>query len=234
MHKDYSQKSGRKQNIDKGFKGDNMKFDGIIFDMDGVIVDVSRSYREAIRLTAGYFLGREIMLQEVSDIKSKMGFNNDWDASYALINDKSISYKKVKAYFQAIYLGNGQKKGLINNEYLLISKTQLLSIKDKYEKIGIASGRPKEEANYVIKNNKLKGVFDFIVTLDDVKKDKPSPESIIKVKEKLELKNTVYIGDSSNDVLAASAAGIPSIYIGEQNIGTYRFLSTLKAVEYLL
>jgi len=35
------------------------KYDGLIFDMDGVLVDVSQSYREAIRQTAGYFLKRK-------------------------------------------------------------------------------------------------------------------------------------------------------------------------------
>jgi HAD superfamily hydrolase (TIGR01548 family) len=211
-----------------------MKFDGLIFDMDGVIVDVSKSYREVIRITAGYFLNREVTEMEVSNIKNKVGMNNDWDTTYALINSKKFSYKKVKAYFQSIYLGNKRRSGLITKESLLITRAQFLKLKNKYNKLGIATGRPKEEADYVIFNNQLENIFDCIVALEDVKRGKPFPDSINKVITTLQLKNTVYIGDSPSDILAAKAAGIPSIYIGKQNIGTIRFLSVAKAMEYLL
>lgn len=211
-----------------------MKYDGIIFDMDGVIVDVSNSYREAIRLTAGYFLGRFVNKQEVLRLKNKAGMNNDWDVTYALINNKCLSYEKVKAYFQSVYLGSNSKKGLMIKEKLLITKKQFRKLKDKYKKLGIATGRPKEEADYVIINNQLEDYFDCIVALEDVKRGKPFPDSINKVIRALKLKNTVYIGDSPSDILAAKAAGIPSIYIGGQKIGTVRFLSVAKAMEYLL
>lgn len=212
----------------------NNKYDGLIFDMDGVIVDVNQSYRETIRQTASFFLKRTIKTQEVSNIKSKVGMNNDWDATYALINNTTISYKKVKDHFQSLYLGNSNKKGLISNEKLLISKSQFNKLKYMYKKIGIATGRPKEEAYYVITNNHLEKIFDCIIALEDVKQGKPSPDSIIKVINTLKLKNTVYIGDSPNDVIAAKASGITSIYIGQQQIGTMRFQSVLQAVKYLL
>ena len=69
----------------------NAKYDGLIFDMDGVIVDVSRSYREAIRQTAGYFLKRNVLMSEVGEIKNKPGMNNDWDAPYSLINKPTLN-----------------------------------------------------------------------------------------------------------------------------------------------
>jgi len=210
------------------------KFDGLIFDMDGVLVDVSRSYREAIRQTASYFLERSVLMSEVDEIKNKVGMNNDWDATYALINNPNISYEGVKSYFQSIYLDNGQKSGLINNEKLLISKQKVQSLKNKYKKLGIATGRPKKEAEYVINKNKLIEIFDCIIALEDVENSKPSPDSILMVIEKLNLKQTVYIGDSPSDVIAAERAKIPSIFVGKQTIGTIRFQTMLEVVQYLL
>ncbi len=210
------------------------KYDGLIFDMDGILVDVSRSYREVIRQTASYFLKKEVTMKEVDLIKSKVGMNNDWDATYALINDKTFSYEEVKKYFQSLYLGNEKKKGLIVNEKLLISKIQLKKLKEIYQRLGIATGRPKKEASYVITENKLTGIFDSIVALEDVKNGKPAPDSINKVINFLDLKNTVYIGDSPNDVVAAEAAGIPSIYVGDEIIGTMSFQSVIEVIEYLL
>lgn len=211
-----------------------MKYDGIIFDMDGVLVDVTKSYREAIRLTAGYFLRRNVTMDEVSRIKNQPDMNNDWEATYALINDEKIPFNKVKDYFQSLYLGNGKRRGLINVEKLLISKNQLIKIKNIYKKLGIATGRPKFEAEYVISLNQLEGVFDCMVAMEDVEKDKPSPDSIIKVMKILNIQNTVYIGDSPSDVLAAKAAGIPCFYVGNQKLGTKRFPSVGSVINYLL
>jgi len=209
-------------------------YDGLIFDMDGVLVDVSKSYREAIRQTASYFLKRDIPMSEVDLIKDRVGMNNDWDATYALINNPNISYEAVKSYFQYIYVGNDQKSGLINNEKLLISKQKLQSLKNKYKKMGIATGRPKIEAEYVINKNQLSTLFDCVIALEDVANSKPSPDSILMVIEKLNLKQTVYIGDSPSDVIAAERAKIPSIFVGKQNIGTIQFQTMLEVVQYLL
>ncbi len=210
------------------------KYEGLIFDMDGILVDVTQSYREAIRQTAGYFLKRNVLKSEVNAIKNKTGMNNDWDATYALINKPAISYEEVKSYFQTLYLGGDKNIGLINNEKLLIPKQKLEKIKYKYNKLGIATGRPKKEAEYVIKKNKLEKIFDCIIALEDVANSKPSPDSLLSVIKKLDLKQTIYIGDSPSDVLAAEAAKIPSIFVGKQNIGTIRFKTVLKVVQYLL
>ncbi|MEW6332693.1 MAG: HAD family hydrolase [Thermodesulfobacteriota bacterium] len=61
----------------------------VVFDMDGVIIDVSRSYREAVRQTARLFLrGAKgfaalpdplFSLVDLARLKATGGLNNDWD-----------------------------------------------------------------------------------------------------------------------------------------------------------
>lgn len=61
----------------------------VVFDMDGVIIDVSRSYREAVRRTARLFLrgakGFDKLpdplfpLVDLARLKQTGGLNNDWD-----------------------------------------------------------------------------------------------------------------------------------------------------------
>jgi HAD superfamily hydrolase (TIGR01548 family) len=68
----------------------------LVFDMDGVLVDVSASYREAIRQAAYIFLkgckGGELLpqplfsLSELAAVKQSGGLNNDWDMTHRIIS----------------------------------------------------------------------------------------------------------------------------------------------------
>lgn len=209
-------------------------YDSLLFDMDGVLIDVTRSYRVCIQKTAGFFLGRTVSRDEVTMIKAKVGMNNDWDATYALIGRKDIPYKKVKDYFQKLYLGDGKKKGLIEKEGLLISRTNLISLKRKYKKLGIVTGRPRSEAEYVIKRFKLETVFDILIAKEDSTREKPFPDPIVKAVGILKSKTPVYIGDSPSDAVAASAANIPCLYIGRNPLAKKEFKTSLQLYGYLI
>lgn len=210
------------------------QYDTLLFDMDGVLVDVSKSYRRAIQKTACFFLGRTVSKSEVAIIKGKVGMNNDWDATYALIGNKDIPYEEVKAYFQKLYLGNGMKKGLIEKEDLLISRANLISLKKKYGKMGIVTGRPRVEAEYVIKRFRLGDIFDILIAKEDAKREKPFPDPITKAMKMLKSKTPVYIGDSPSDVVAANAADIPCLYIGSNPSAKKEFQSLLQLYRYLI
>jgi HAD superfamily hydrolase (TIGR01548 family) len=68
----------------------------IVFDMDGVIVDVSRSYRETVRQTARLFLQRAkgfeklpdplFSLVDLASLKQTGGLNNDWDLTFQALS----------------------------------------------------------------------------------------------------------------------------------------------------
>ena len=68
----------------------------LVFDMDGVLVDVSASYREATRQAAYIFLkgckGGELLkaplfsLEELAMVKQSGGLNNDWDMTHRIIS----------------------------------------------------------------------------------------------------------------------------------------------------
>jgi HAD superfamily hydrolase (TIGR01548 family) len=202
--------------------------------MDGVLVDVTKSYRAAIQKTAQYFLQRRVAMAEVDAIKQCVGMNNDWDASYALIGNKKINYLDVKNVFQKLYLGDRKNKGLINNERLLLSKENLTLLKKAYGLFGIVTGRPREEALFTLKRFGILKLFSVVVALEDSKLQKPNPDPLFLALKKLKSTNPIYIGDSVSDVAAANAANIPCIYVGKQNIGTYTCSSMSQVVSLLL
>ncbi|MGD9288756.1 MAG: HAD hydrolase-like protein [Desulfobacterales bacterium] len=68
----------------------------IVFDMDGVIVDVSASYRDVVRQTTKLFFSPAtaadslpeplFKLADLAAVKQSGGLNNDWDLSFVVIN----------------------------------------------------------------------------------------------------------------------------------------------------
>lgn len=67
----------------------------VIFDMDGVLIDVSRSYRETIKRTVGLYLRRALGRKgnskslvtdgDIVTFKEIGGLNNDWDVTTGLL-----------------------------------------------------------------------------------------------------------------------------------------------------
>jgi HAD superfamily hydrolase (TIGR01548 family) len=197
-----------------------MKVDGIIFDIDGVLVDVSDSYREAIRLSAADALGREVGASEVTKVKKIPGMNNDWDAAYALfkglksaegIARESEEYARIKGKFQELYLG-----GLRDREKLLIQEGTLRELRGRGIALGIVTGRPREEALYVL--GRLVPEFfseDCIIAMEDCEYEKPDARPITLAIKRMGCKSPAYVGDTISDAIAARNAGIPFVSVEE-------------------
>ena len=89
----------------------------LVFDMDGVLVDVSASYREAIRQTVEHFTSAPLAFEEIQAYKNAGGWNNDWALSHRISQDRGItvSYEAVVEEFQRRFLGESYD-GLILRE----------------------------------------------------------------------------------------------------------------------
>ncbi|MFA6328253.1 MAG: histidinol-phosphate transaminase [Candidatus Micrarchaeia archaeon] len=226
--------------------GKNAGFDTVLFDMDGVLVDVSKSYRIAIEKTANdYFAGKNmgcrVTQKEVAKIKSNPGFNNDWDATYALVKAtqgkrqlerttplgkgerRSGLYAELKEAFQELYLS-----GLIQKETPLIGGKTLEAIAGNGMKIGIVTGRPRAEAEFAVRNNGWGKYFPAksIMALEDCDEEKPSPKPLLLAARKMDAKNPIYVGDSPSDSAACKAAGIPCVIVGNGARGDWNVLKT--------
>ncbi len=59
----------------------------IVFDMDGVLTEVSESYREAIVQTVEHFTNQRITRDLIQQYKNQGGWNNDWALSQQIAAD---------------------------------------------------------------------------------------------------------------------------------------------------
>ncbi len=182
----------------------------ILFDMDGVLVDVEKSYRLAIQQTVKELLGIEISPADIQKYKNRGGLNNDWDLTEAILidNGESIDKKNIVATFQKYYLGRNYS-GLIQNDRWQAPLELLTFLSRKY-KIGIVTGRPREEARFTLKRFEVEGYFLELVTMDDVPqgRGKPDPFGLKLAMNSLRTHGGWYIGDTVDDMKAAEGAGM--------------------------
>lgn len=189
----------------------NIDSDLILFDMDGVLVDVSSSYRRAIQETVEFFSKKKVIPEEIQELKEKGGYNNDWDLAEALLRNRGIKTSKqvIINKFQELYWGKKGTDGFVNNETLLISKATLNQLHE-CNVLGIVTGRPRREACFILRKFNIEQFFDVIVTMEDYpsEKSKPHPYPIKIALERAGRNNGIYVGDSIDDIVAAKRAGI--------------------------
>jgi HAD superfamily phosphatase len=183
----------------------------LIFDMDGVLVDVTASYRETIRETVRQFTGISITHKEIQASKNRGGSNNDWELSLELIRERgaSPSREEVVAAFQRVYLGK-DNTGLISRERWL-PREQLLERLALRFHLALFTGRERWEAQFTLSKFAPGILFDPLVGMEDVEFEKPHPEGILKILDRLKPEETFYVGDVMDDCLAARAASVPFI-----------------------
>jgi len=187
----------------------------VLFDMDGVLVDVSFSYRLTIKKVVEHFLNRTISFSQIQDYKNRGGLNCDWDLTEKILEEHGARVKKQRIIdlFQRIYLGNNFD-GLIRNEKWLLDVHILEKIMNHF-KTGIVTGRPREEAIYILQRFSVQDYFSVLITRDEVPqgKEKPDPYSIKLAMKQLCANEAYYIGDNIDDMIAAQRASVFAVGI---------------------
>src|SRR5580698_11159294 len=89
------------------FRGASKTVEMIVFDMDGVLTEVSESYREAIVQTVLHFTGQQISRDLIQEYKNQGGWNNDWALSQKIAVDLGVNveYGDVVSRFNELFLG---------------------------------------------------------------------------------------------------------------------------------
>ena len=183
----------------------------LVFDMDGVLVDATESYREAVQQTVEHFAGRRVERELIQDYKNQGGWNNDWELSHHFIQGfgVEVAYGDVVDYFNGIFLG---ADGLIYRERW-VARDGLLERLAKRFQLALFTGRLTIEAQVTLDRFAPSLRFDPIVTADDDAAPKPSPEGLLRIGRLNPGKDLWYVGDTVDDARSARQAGVPFIGI---------------------
>jgi len=109
-------------------------------------------------------------------------------------------------------------------------KKVFFEILSKTFKLGVVTGRPKDEAMHVIESNDLDKVLKAVICMEDVGQDgKPNPLGINIAIKNIGSADALYVGDTIDDAKAAFAANIDFIGIDGGDSATRRNLHTVGA-----
>lgn len=217
--------------------------DAILFDLDGVLADVSRSYREAIRLTAERF-GVSVAATDIAAAKAAGNANDDWALTADLIRSRgrSAPLDEVTRVFESLYQAGSGTPGLRMNESLTVPRAWLAALRSS-RPLGIVTGRPRADAERFLEVARIRDLFGVVVAREDAPL-KPDPAPILAALRSLGVASAWFIGDTPDDVVAARAAGVVPIGVlppGERDgaslgaallaAGAARILPTLTSLD---
>lgn len=190
---------------------------GIIFDMDGVIIDSEPLHRK-LEMELIEELGGEITIEEHSTFIGT--------TDYYMWNTLKDRFNIEKPLDEIIHM---KRKRFIENIHLvhLVDNFQefIESLQGNGYVMGLASSNNRKAVDTVIDMFKLNKYLKVAVSGEDVVHGKPNPEIFLKTAEKMDIEpsSCLVIEDAKNGVIAAKAAGMKCIGLknpgsGEQDL----------------
>ncbi len=195
----------------------------VIFDVDGVLLDVRGSFHRSIIETIYFFTGHRPTYAEIHRWKNRSGYNDDWRLTTDWIASlgKPVPYAKVKARFQKFYWGTKDLPGNVSREKWLITHYRLQRWSRRAE-LALFTGRTRRELRHTLEGSPADDIFRRAITMDDVKKGKPDPEGLHLLLEGISPRDAVYLGDNIDDALAAKHARVPFLGVLPQGSEAHR------------
>ena len=182
--------------------------DMVVFDMDGVLVDPSETFRRALIETVRHFAGVRMSQEDIVRIKNSGGYNDDSEIALLAIRSAGATVKpaEVRAFGRGLYWGE-DGDGLIRNERWLVRPGVLERLADRH-RLGIFTGRGMVSAQHTLNRFCPAIEFDPIVTNERVENLKPAPDGLLYIKRNAPGAEILFVGDNIDDCRSATAAGV--------------------------
>jgi HAD superfamily phosphatase len=189
----------------------------IVFDMDGVLVDPTRSYRQTLIDTVRHFSGYELTQQRIVEIKNEGGYNDLHPIGLRVLSEAGacVDAAAFTECFERLFWG-AAGDGLIRQDRWLVREGALERLASRY-RLGIYTGRPRRSAMLAVERFAGGIGFDPILTSDDVENPKPAPDGLLKIKAMLPAAELIYVGDNVDDARCARAASVPFVGVVAPN-----------------
>ena len=192
-----------------------MKFENkklLIFDLDGTLINSALD----LALAVNYML-ETLEKQTFAEV-----IIHEWvgNGALTLVSRALSGSRQVDDSLDADYVQKALKIFLDYYAQNLCNETvpyphvisTLKTLKKQY-KLAIITNKPFAFVEPILKGLEMDGIFELILGGDSLSKKKPDPMPLLYVTDKLgvSIEDSVMVGDSKNDILAANACAMHSV-----------------------
>lgn len=177
------------------------KLSGLLFDLDGTLLDSFPAHFEAYREMFARF---EIYITEESFLGA---YSPNWYHTYQQMGLAEERWAAANAY----WIEEAEKRV----PELFPGVRETLERLSAFYRLGIVTSGTKSRVIRDIERTGIESFFEVLITGDDVERPKPAPEGLHMALDRLGLQpgKAAYIGDAHADYEMASAAGVRFIGI---------------------
>jgi len=184
-----------------------LKARGILFDLDGTIVDSKEAYLEAAR-TAFAAMGQEtVNIKVMTEIPKRLEQNMSINDLISRIDVDRFLQIYLKAYYDATASRTKPFPNVADTLKKLSEKAKLALTTRRHV--------PTKEVIRQLEEFGLAKYFQKVVTAFDTMNPKPSPEALLECSKQLKVEacECVVVGDSVVDVRAGKNAGANTVAV---------------------
>lgn len=180
-----------------------MHFKGVIFDMDGVLVDTESLKANAHSDTTAFFGNRVDKLSYINLLGKSFDEVAKNFIKHAKVDCSIDNYRKI---FNKKYEFKLQRDVRLNEG----AEELLTSLFDNSIFLALVTSSQKWMVNLILSKLGILKFFENIVSSEDVSEEKPSPEPYNKalMKIRLNANECLAFEDSESGIISASAAGL--------------------------
>jgi|Deesub1362A_J573_1020465.scaffolds.fasta_scaffold00437_24 HAD superfamily hydrolase (TIGR01509 family) len=184
-----------------------LKVKGILFDLDGTIVDSREAYWEALKKAFAVFgqkcFSRNMMMEIPRRLEQNMSLNDILQE----VDVQQFLEVYLKAYYEATMEKTKPLPGILDTLEKLSKKAKLSVITMRYV--------PKEKVIQELERFGLVKYFHEVMTALNTNEPKPSPEALVKCSNRMGIPTCrcAFVGDSVIDVRAGKAAGTRTVAV---------------------
>jgi phosphoglycolate phosphatase len=190
------------------------KLQGLIFDLDGTLIDSAPDLRQALNLLLAERGRRPLTLAETKDFIGDGAMalvQRSFAATGEALPDHSLieTVKKFLGYYRTIKPDPAQLYPHVLEALQFYHAAGI--------KLGVCTNKPQAETDYLLHGLAIDHYFSFVAGCDTFMYHKPNPEHVTGTIIGMDVPRAgcVMVGDSKNDVVAAKGARIPIILVDQ-------------------